>query len=112
CIQHDIFCSSLNILIPTCQPCDCVVMSDFLPLVAGWRLRYLGISGISLAAVNDDILWVHTLFQHALLGVVTATTEQTWRLNLKVTDFLFVVINRAKAINLDNLLVLLLYVLF
>ena len=59
-----------------------------------------------LAAVDDDILRHNTTLQHALFWVITTTSEQTWRLNLEVTNLLSVSINSAEAILSGDPLVL------
>lgn len=59
----------------------------------------------SLAAVNDDILWLDPFLQHTLFGMLPSTPEQPWRLNLKVANALFVVVKQTIAILIHNLLV-------
>lgn len=51
-----------------------------------------------LAAVDDDILWLNPAFQHALLGVVTTPTEQSWGFDPEVTNLLLVSIHYTEAI--------------
>ena len=46
----------------------------------------------SLAYVDDDLLWYHTLLQQAHLGMLAAPSEQPWRLNLKVRQLLSTVV--------------------
>jgi hypothetical protein len=50
----------------------------------------------SLAAVDAHVLWHNTPLQHALLGVVATTAEQTGRLNLEVADLLLVAVDDAE----------------
>ena len=57
------------------------------------------------AAVDDDILWLDPFLQHALFGMLASTPEQPGRLNLKVADALFVVIQQAVAELIHYLLV-------
>lgn len=59
----------------------------------------------SLAAVDDDILWLDPLLQHALFRMLAPTPEQPRRLNLKVANTLFVVVQQTVAIFIHNLLV-------
>lgn len=59
----------------------------------------------SLAAVYDDILWLDSLLQHALFGMLTSTSKQAWRLNLKVANALFVVVQETVAILIQYFLV-------
>lgn len=47
---------------------------------------------LSLAAVDDDILWLDPFLQHTLFGMLASTPEQPWRLNLKVANAFFVVV--------------------
>lgn len=54
-----------------------------------------------LAAVNDDIFWHDTSLQHAHLGMVPTTSEETWRFNLKVRNPLFVVVHHTVTIFLQ-----------
>lgn len=58
-----------------------------------------------LAAVDDDILWLDPLLQHALFGMLPSASEQARRLNLKVANALFVVVQQAKAVLFPDLLV-------
>lgn len=58
-----------------------------------------------LAAVDDDILWLDPLLQHALFGMLSSASEQARGLNLKVANALFVVVQQAKAELLSDLLV-------
>ena len=60
----------------------------------------------SLATVNDDVLRSDPAFQHAHLGVVTSATEQTWGLDAEVSYPLLVVVHDAKAILLEETLIL------
>lgn len=60
---------------------------------------------LSLAAVDDDILWLDPFLQHALFGMLASTPEQPWRLNLKVADTFSVVIQQTEAILVNYLLI-------
>lgn len=42
-VQRDILDEVLHVLRPCCQPHDCAVAPDLLPLGAGWGLRYCGV---------------------------------------------------------------------
>lgn len=59
----------------------------------------------SLAAVDDDILWLDPFLQHALFGVFAPTPKQPRRLNLKVANALFVVVQQTEAILIHYLLI-------
>lgn len=63
----------------------------------------------SLAAVDDDVLWLDPLLQHALLGVLASAPEQPRRLDLEVADALFVVVQQTVAELVHYLLVGLFY---
>lgn len=52
---------------------------------------YLDIT-FSLAAVDDDILWLDPLLEHALFWMLASTPKQAWRLDLEVANALFVVV--------------------
>lgn len=58
-----------------------------------------------LAAVDDDVLWLDPLLQHALFRMLASTPEQAWRLNLKVANALFVVVQQTVAVFIHYLLV-------
>lgn len=58
-----------------------------------------------LAAVNNDILWLDPLFEHAHLGVFATSTKQTWRLNFEVADTLLMMVQQTEAKLIHNLLV-------
>lgn len=58
-----------------------------------------------LAAVDDDVLRLDPLLQHALFGMLPSASEQARRLNLKVADALLVVVQQAKAVLVPDLLV-------
>lgn len=45
-----------------------------------------------LAAVDDDVLWLDPLLQHALFGMLPPASEQARRLDLKVANALPVVV--------------------
>jgi len=68
-----------------------------------------GPAGGVLATVDDDVLWLDPLLQHALLGVLPSAPEQTGGLDPEVPDALPVVVQQAEAIVVHNLLVGLLY---
>lgn len=57
------------------------------------------------AAVDDHVLWLDPFLQHALFGMLTSTPEQPWRLNLKVADTFFVVVQQAEAVLVHYLLI-------
>lgn len=58
-----------------------------------------------LATVDDDVLWLDSLLQHALFGMLSSATEQARRLNLEVAYALLVVVQQAVAVLLSDLLV-------
>lgn len=68
-------------------------------------MKFNPLSPFSLAAVDDDVLWLDPFLQHALFGMLTSTPEQAWRLNLKVANALFVVVQQTVAIFIHYLLV-------
>lgn len=76
-------------------------ITDLLPPVP---IRWLG-NGRILGAVNNDVFWHDTLLEHALLGVFSSASEQTWRFNLEVANALSVSVNVAPAILLDQLFI-------
>lgn len=60
---------------------------------------------LSLAAVDDDILWLDPFLQHALFGVLASTPKQSRRLNFKVANALFVMVQQTVTILIHYLLV-------
>ena len=37
--KHDVLVRPVDVLLPHCEPCAFLIVLDFLPLVAFWRLR-------------------------------------------------------------------------
>ncbi len=62
-------------------------------------------AALSLAAVDDDVIWLDPFLQHALFGMLASAPEQPRRLNLKVADALFVVVQQTVAVLIHYLLV-------
>lgn len=62
-------------------------------------------SSYSLATVDDDIFRLDPFFQHSLLGMFTSSSEQTRRLNLKISYSFFVVIQQTVSIFIHYLLI-------
>lgn len=62
-------------------------------------------SSHSLAAVDDDIFRLDPFFQHSLFGMFASSSEQTWGLNLEVSNSFFVVIQQTVAIFIHYLLI-------
>lgn len=60
---------------------------------------------LSLAAVDDDILWLNPLLQQTLFGMLSSAPEQSRRLNLKVADALFVMVQQTVTIFIHYLLI-------
>lgn len=55
---------------------------------------YLPFSTFSLAAVDNDVLWMNPFLQHALFRMLASTPKQAWRLNLEVANALSVVVEQ------------------
>lgn len=80
--------------------------TQFCSLCDGLEQPFAG-RGDSLAAVDDDVLRPDAPLQHAHLGVVSAATEQTRRLDAEVGDALAMVVHDAEAVLLQGALILL-----
>lgn len=52
----------------------------------------------SLAAVDDDVLWLDPFLQHALFRMLASAPEQPRRLDLEVADAFFVVVQQTVAV--------------
>lgn len=131
-VQHNVLDGALNILRPRDQPSHLIVMTHLFPLSPWGWLWVLGIpvgahklcrlyiniytntyhlSFHSLAAVYNDVLGPDATFEHAHLGVVSTTTEQSRGLDAKVSNTFPVVVHNAEAILLQDALILLFYFL-
>lgn len=60
---------------------------------------------LSLAAVDDDILWLNPFLQQTLFGMLASAPEQSRRLNLKVADALSVMVQQTVTILIHYLLI-------
>lgn len=100
--EEDVLVVAVDVLHPVRQPSDGVVVHNVFPLP-----RYIGsghgrvfpdVDGDVLRAqtmLHDASAWLRTThprwiyLKRALLGVVTTSTEQTWRLDAEVANLLF-----------------------
>lgn len=57
------------------------------------------------AAVDDNVLRLEPLLQHALFRMFSSASEKSWRFDLKVADALAVVVQHTVAVLLQNLLI-------
>ena len=78
------------------------LITNLLPFATLGRLRNLGI----LRAIDDDVFGHDTALDFAHLRMLTTPTEQRRRFNFEVANLLFVAVDGAKTVLLEESLVL------
>mmetsp|Transcript_10756 Transcript_10756/g.21365 ORF Transcript_10756/g.21365 Transcript_10756/m.21365 type:complete len:400 (+) Transcript_10756:873-2072(+) len=78
-------------ILPECQPCHCIIMSDFLPvLTREWMRRYWS----TFANIYSDISWINSLFNFTHLWMLSSPSEQAWWLHPEIPNWLLLPINQ------------------